>query len=268
MVWFGGTLGIRTDTVPLNIGDAITYITQGMHEDDIRVFCYTLWEIWLARNEMVFQQKMFDPIAVCRKVNIWINRGNQVDTTDVNIQTQCEPVPYEFTSPGFQVIADASWDASNKTGCAFLVYRDGVLERVGMEKQVTEDPFHAEALTLNLVLHWARCSLQQEDQCVYIFSDCLNLITALEEENMDDIPSWRARPVIASIMGQLMQLRDKIFIRHVRREAVQPAHVLANHARRREIYYFGAPTVLIMDEYSIAPAIDSRYFQQVQERPP
>ncbi|KAJ4773869.1 RNA-directed DNA polymerase (reverse transcriptase)-related family protein [Rhynchospora pubera] len=80
MVWFMGNLGIRVENLPMNFAEALEYLTQSMNEDAIRVFCYTLWELWLARNAVAFQQKNFDPVAICKKITAWVETNVQGET--------------------------------------------------------------------------------------------------------------------------------------------------------------------------------------------
>ncbi|KAJ4758032.1 Ribonuclease H-like superfamily protein [Rhynchospora pubera] len=73
LVWFGGRMGIATHALPMNIEEAFIYITNGIDDEGKRYVCYTLWEIWLARNQKIFHQKRADPIDVWRKVNQHMN---------------------------------------------------------------------------------------------------------------------------------------------------------------------------------------------------
>ncbi|KAJ4783797.1 RNA-directed DNA polymerase (reverse transcriptase)-related family protein [Rhynchospora pubera] len=269
MVWFGGCLGIRTDSLPLNISDDVEAITQNMSEERIPIFCYTLWEIWLARNEMIFQSKKFDPGGVCKKIQNWEGRRNNGAGSNRSMLVPKEVMPYEYAPYGWQIIIDASWDTSNRAGSAFLVYCQGLLEEMGMEKHDSADPFQAEAKTLLKAMQWVQKLIYERGiQRVQIFCDCFNLVNALVEDNLDSIPSWQARPIIANIAQHMETLRNMICIQHVSREAVRPAHDMANHARRRGVSYQGIPMAAIMCEHKIGIEIDSTFFQQVQEAPP
>ncbi|KAJ4791511.1 RNA-directed DNA polymerase (reverse transcriptase)-related family protein [Rhynchospora pubera] len=269
LVWFGGNLGIRTDCLPLNIDEAINSISLGMHEEGIREVCYTLWEIWLARNELFFQQRNFDPGRVCRRVQRWVNESISVDRDVLPIQIEDSDNPYEYNSHSWQLIIDGSWDTSQNSGSAFLAYHEGVLVTIDFEKGNTADSFQAESVALQRAFDWAQVMSQEHgNERVHIFSDCISLVTALQEGNIDTIPSWRARPILAAIIRQLEQLGDRITLTHVRREAVLPAHRLANLARRNRIGYNGVPTAAVMQEHNIGMNIERRFFQQVQDGPP
>ncbi|KAJ3704792.1 hypothetical protein LUZ61_008497 [Rhynchospora tenuis] len=62
VVWFGSNLELKTQDLPLNVATTVQQCTDNMSEEGIRRFCYTLWEIWMARNDLVMQQKSFDPV--------------------------------------------------------------------------------------------------------------------------------------------------------------------------------------------------------------
>ncbi|KAJ4777159.1 RNA-directed DNA polymerase (reverse transcriptase)-related family protein [Rhynchospora pubera] len=269
LVWFGGNLGIRTDELPIDIKEAVKYITNGMNDDSICEFCYTLWEIWLARNEFIFQQKNFEPIGVCRKVQTWLRNREDLGRENEHYQMAKEIVPYEFLPGGWQIVIDASWDATHKAGTAFLVYYEGALTWLEMDNHEAADSFQAEAMALQNAVDWIQGTVQAVgSQRCKIFSDCINLVSAVQERNLENLPSWRSRPIIANIISQLHQLDRWIFVQHVTREAVKPAHEMANKARRMSIAYRGIPMASIMQEHSMGMEIDSRFFQQVQENPP
>ncbi|KAJ4787969.1 RNA-directed DNA polymerase (reverse transcriptase)-related family protein [Rhynchospora pubera] len=270
MVWFGGNLGIRTENLPLNIGEAVEYITHGMSEENVRSFCYTLWEIWLARNEVLFQNKRFDPRAVCAKARASMHTVNPEHREISSPQDNGYTMTYEFGAQDYQVIVDASWDTSHMAGVAYLIYQGGRLIKLGMKKHTVQDPFHAEAMAVQEAINEIQQLLLQDDnhRRVQFYSDCLNLVVALEEECMDNLPSWRARPLIVGIINQLNSLRGRILLQHVNREAVKPAHDMANQARRCGSSYNGLPMASLMCELGIGMRLDPKFFQQVLERPP
>ncbi|KAJ1693493.1 hypothetical protein LUZ63_010191 [Rhynchospora breviuscula] len=269
MVWFGGNLGIRTENLPLNIAEAVLYITHGMQEENIRTFCYTLWEIWLARNETLFHHVAFDPGTVCNKVKAWLCTVGQEDRANSITDQNALQVPYGFAVEEWQVVVDASWDTSHRAGIAYLVYQGGKLIKLGMEKHTAVDPFYAEAMAIDKAISEFQRLLGDETyNRVTFFSDCLNLINALADRCIENLPSWRARPLIAKIVNHLNNLGDKIVMEHVNRDAVKPAHDMANHTRRHGDSYHGIPIVSVMRELRINMRIDNKFFQQVQERPP
>ncbi|KAJ4751837.1 Ribonuclease H-like superfamily protein [Rhynchospora pubera] len=267
MVWFAGELGIRTHDLPLDMVLAVEQLVQGMNEDQIPTFCYTLWEIWLARNEAILHHKPFQPVAVCKKIAAW-KKGEYY--TEESLQPfQSIVVPHEYLPNGWQIITDASWDTSQKTGVAYLVYYNGILQWVRMVSQEATDSFQAEAMALQEVMAWVKLLVPQNFmQKIQIFSDCLNLIMAAQEGNIFDIPSWKATSIVAELVHDIQTTGADIMLQHVRCEVVKPAHDLANHARRQTISYQGVPTVAFLREHGIGMKLDERFFQQVMEAPP
>ncbi|KAJ1691831.1 hypothetical protein LUZ63_015986 [Rhynchospora breviuscula] len=172
LVWFGGDLGIRTDSLPLDMKEAVQHIIQGKDEEFIKTFCYTMWEIWLARNDWVFRQKTFNPTGVCRKVRAWCAQALNVEHDSVRNQSVQEMIPYEVASDGWQMIVDGSWDTSKKAGTAFLVYKDGMLHTMGLERHDADDSFLAEALALEAGINWIQAWMTDHSICnVQIFTD-------------------------------------------------------------------------------------------------
>ncbi|KAJ4794628.1 RNA-directed DNA polymerase (reverse transcriptase)-related family protein [Rhynchospora pubera] len=269
MVWFAGSLGISTDSLPLNVCEALHMITQQMNEENIRIFCLTLWEIWLARNDLVFQHRRFDPIAICKKVQAMGHAIEGARGENLELHQLVERVPYELSVDEWQVLVDASWDTSQRAGSACVIYHEGVLVRILMQRHEAPDSFYAETLALQEAIQWVEEFFQaREGQKVKLFSDCLNLTTAIHEGDLTSIPSWRAAPLIARMLEQIENWGGKVSLQHVRREAVNPAHVLANEARRKNVTYNGIATAAIMCENRIGMALDRRFFQQVEEAPP
>ncbi|KAJ4800731.1 Ribonuclease H-like superfamily protein [Rhynchospora pubera] len=269
MVWFGGELGLRTDELPLDIKEAVQYITQGMNEDQICTFCYTLWEIWLARNDWHFQRKNFDPREVCAKVRPWKGGARKGGAEVENIPPEIDFPPYELNPGGWQMIVDASWDAVHKAGIAYMMYCEERLHMMGMENQQADDPFEAEALALQAAVLYLNSSFgDQRSKVIQIFSDCLNLVKTIEELDLENLSSWRVRPILANIIREIATSAHYISVKHVRREAVKSAHELANHARRLGSSYHGGPSAMLMMQHNIGMMIDERFYQQVQEAPP
>ncbi|KAJ4820771.1 RNA-directed DNA polymerase (reverse transcriptase)-related family protein [Rhynchospora pubera] len=79
VVWFGGRLGLTVHDLPMNITDAFSAITEGLDEEGRRYVCYTLWEVWLARNQEFFHHKKVEPPVIWKKVNEHMNYTNRMD---------------------------------------------------------------------------------------------------------------------------------------------------------------------------------------------
>ncbi|CAJ2638124.1 unnamed protein product [Trifolium pratense] len=66
LTWFASQLGARVpQSVPVHI-----WLLQGLTCDDTRgaqLFCVLMWKIWNARNNLVFNNKFVDPIAIAQE---------------------------------------------------------------------------------------------------------------------------------------------------------------------------------------------------------
>ncbi|KAJ4802046.1 RNA-directed DNA polymerase (reverse transcriptase)-related family protein [Rhynchospora pubera] len=269
LVWFGGDLGIRTDSLPLDIKEAIQFITTAKDEGFIKTFAYTLWEIWLARNDCLFQRKNFNPVGVCQKVRAWTTHPPDTQTVNARETSIEEMIPYELAEGGWQMIVDGSWDTSTRAGIAFLLYKDGVLHVMGLEGHNAANAFLAETMAMEAGVKQVGILMREHSNLqVQIYTDCLNLVSAIQENDVDNLPSWRARQTMAEIIRLIALSDNAVQVRYARREALRPVHDLANHARRTGAFYHGVPSALIMSQHNIGMNLDTRYFQQVQEAPP
>ncbi|KAJ4791099.1 RNA-directed DNA polymerase (reverse transcriptase)-related family protein [Rhynchospora pubera] len=149
VVWFGSRLGLATHNLPLSIEDAFTTITQGLDEEGRRYVCYTLWEIWLARNQEFFQHKKLEPTLIWRKVNEHINFTSRIEEEGLHSSSiGRHQMSLRLKIQEWMVIIDASCDAYGKAGMATLMYRKGELMCVVLNHQEEVDPFWGEALAL------------------------------------------------------------------------------------------------------------------------
>ncbi|KAJ4821090.1 Ribonuclease H-like superfamily protein [Rhynchospora pubera] len=124
-VWFQGQLDLRTHDQPLDIIQAFTQTTSLLDEDGIKLFSYTLWELWKGRNEVVMQHKRFDPTKITRAVNNWM-RGDVLERQQNQDHQQLLKIPgYEVSKEDWQLVVDASWQQSGEAGMAYLLYELG-----------------------------------------------------------------------------------------------------------------------------------------------
>ncbi|KAJ1700995.1 hypothetical protein LUZ63_000774 [Rhynchospora breviuscula] len=260
---------IRTDSLPLDIKEAIRFITTAKDEEFITTFAYTLWEIWLARNDCLFQRKKFNPVGVCQKVRAWTTHPTDTQLVNARETSVEEMIPYELAEGGWQMIVDGSWDTSRKAGIAFLLYKNGVLHTMGLEVHNVADAFLAETMAMEAGIKRVEILMREHgDLQVQIYTDCMNLVSAIQQNDVDNLPSWRARQTMAKIIRIIALSGNAVQVQYARREALRPVHDLANHARRTGAFYHGIPSALLMSQHNIGMNLDTRFFQQVQEAPP
>ncbi|KAJ4768836.1 Ribonuclease H-like superfamily protein [Rhynchospora pubera] len=262
-VWFQGRLGLRTHDQSLDIIQAFTQTISLLDEDGIKLYSYTLWELWKGRNEVIMQHKQFDPIKILRAVDSWM-RGGVLETQVNKTQQQELKVPgYMIQRKNWQLLVDASWQQSGKAGTAYILYEDGVVSYWSCNPCEAHDPFHAEALAM---LDGFKLVLQRfgenQNKMVDIFSDCQILVAAVTEMNTDNLPCWQALPVVQELISLYKSCAKSIQVTYVRRDAVKPSHMLANHARRKTHAKVGNEmdcTLLL--ELGIRLEIDKNYFE-------
>ncbi|KAJ4788737.1 RNA-directed DNA polymerase (reverse transcriptase)-related family protein [Rhynchospora pubera] len=267
VVWFASTLGLRTNDMPLDILEAVKYCTQSMSGEEIKVFTYTLWEIWKARNDTVINQKRFEPTEIQRKVHNWLQLDFEGEGQIGHKIAQKTHGKYCYQQDGYQVVVDGSWDTQNKSGSAYLIYQGGKLTLIGYNNHDVLDPFHAEVKAVKEAVD-ALVDIGVQNQQIELFSDCYDLVQAINEEDVQDLPSWRARQEVMDVIGIVKQFGDRMQFKHVRREAVFQAHEMANFARSKRVFFTGAPRVWHAHEVQIKPSLDCRFFQRVQDAPP
>ncbi|KAJ4746298.1 Ribonuclease H-like superfamily protein [Rhynchospora pubera] len=262
-VWFEGRLGLRTHDQPLDIIQAFTQTVSLLDEDGIKSYCYTLWELWKGRNEVIMKHKQFDTRKILWAVSNWMKEG-VLEGQQSQLLPQHSKMPgYEVQKEDWQLMVDASWQQAGKTGIAYILYEYGTVNQWGFKCSEAHDPFHAEALAM---LHGFKLVIQKlqvnGDKKVDILSDCQNLVVAVNEFNSENIPSWRAMPVVQELINLYKNNANIIQVRYVRRDAVKPPHILANHARRVTQTIDG--TALNCDlllEMGIGLEIDKNYFE-------
>ncbi|KAJ4793735.1 hypothetical protein LUZ62_044981 [Rhynchospora pubera] len=229
-----------------------------------------MWELWKSRNEVVLQHKNFDPIEVKRKVDRWMATARESDDR-VNVQSAREGMRemYCFDPSHFQIISDGSWDTTNRAGIAFVIYQGGYIWRIGYSFYELHDPFHAEVLAVKeALLHFQAQMTEERQERLQVFIDCERLVTMVNVEDTDDLPSWRAKEDVVQLINLIKRSPQTITLDLVRREAVQQAHCLANWARRTGARYQGHFAGSDNHGGNIQTTLDQAFFQRVQEAPP
>ncbi|KAJ4764460.1 Ribonuclease H-like superfamily protein [Rhynchospora pubera] len=239
-VWFANALALRSHDQPLDMVQAFQQTVPYLDEYRTKLYAYTLWELWKGRNEVIMQQKQFDPCKILKAVDAWMRVGEN------NVQAQCGQYNqivargYEIRERDWILIVDASWQSTGNAGTAYLLYCQGKVYAWGYNFHVAQDPFHAESIAMLEGIKKIVEVLQlEQNQQVCIFSDCLTLVSAINDREVDFLPSWRSTPIVHQILNFIKDWKGKLKVQHVRREAVQSAHALANHARRSSDADFG-----------------------------
>ncbi|KAJ1687788.1 hypothetical protein LUZ63_019178 [Rhynchospora breviuscula] len=268
-VWFGSALGIRVHDLPLNIEPAIQQIAGSLDEEGMKMFATTIWEIWKERNKAVIEHCTFQPQGVLKRINAALT-PEIAGINTVLLPNERGPIEkYEVCRDGWQILMDASWAVTGMAGGAYIVYERGKIHSMGLHTIDAQDVFMAEAMVLmEAMKHMYDHLGLAQDTRIQFFSDCLNLVDAVNQGESFDIPSWRATGTVAQIIRQMGGCQHKATLHHARREAIQRAHVLANTARRRAINYRGVPDMGLQQHGCLDTNLEELFFQQVQEAPP
>ncbi|KAJ4774067.1 Ribonuclease H-like superfamily protein [Rhynchospora pubera] len=261
-VWFTSPLMLRVHELPLNITQAFNHITQTLDQQGMVIFSYTMWELWKGRNEVVMQHKTFNPIQIRKNVMAWITDEHQSNPQHTVISQREEQQQYEVSNDEWQMLVDGSWDSTGKAGTAFVVYKEGIAHCFAYNHHQMSDPFHTEATAVHEAIK-ALCNeiRSPHDQRICINTDCQILANAILKEEIDNLPSWKAIPAVHQSIQMIKQKENRIRINYVCREAVRPAHVLANFARGG----MTATTVTVVNQgtlaaWGISTALDRNFF--------
>ncbi|KAJ4782137.1 Ribonuclease H-like superfamily protein [Rhynchospora pubera] len=268
-VWFGSVLGIRVHGLPLNIHETVLLILSNLDEEGTKIFAYTIWEILKARNKVVIEHCIFQPQEVIKRIGAALRKETVLDRSGMVRRGECAEERYDVCQGGWQVLMDASWVNTGKSGGAYIVYENGRLHSIGLHTFEAYDAFMAEALTLRESLRYIDGGIGiEQNMRVQFFSDCINLVDAVNQGESWDIPSWRTTRTVAEIISCLNSFQYKATLHHAKRDAIQRAHLLACIARRKEINYKGQPDMNLQQNGCLDMDIDVGFFQQVQEAPP
>ncbi|KAJ4805020.1 Ribonuclease H-like superfamily protein [Rhynchospora pubera] len=245
-VWFASQLGLRVHELSLNVNTAIQQIMENLDEEGNTIFANTLWEIWKERNKAVLERCIFKPHAVIQRIKTIITCSQMELSLEPTNTRQLFQEQYEYNSNGWQVIIDGSWDCSMKAGAGYVVYNKGILHGVGLHFFSVHDSFQAEAVAMKEAMAYIFTDLNlPEGIKVQFFSDCLNLVTAVNQGDNTELPSWRAVQVVSHLIVQLEITKTDATVLFARREAIQQAHELASLARRQSLTYQGRPHMVL-----------------------
>ncbi|KAJ4815359.1 RNA-directed DNA polymerase (reverse transcriptase)-related family protein [Rhynchospora pubera] len=268
-VWFASPLGIRVHELPLDIKNTVVAFMERLDEEGAKIFAYTMWEIWKERCTAVMEHKNFQPQAVLQRVRVVSSVHQEGFNSQQLVVGAVHNESFEYTENDWQVITDASWDTTNKAGGGFVIYKDGSAKALGFQFFRAQDPMHAEGMAVaNAISYFFQHFTLADGEKVQVFSDCWNLVQAINQEDTTDLESWRAVGVMDQLIQVMQSRQPALEIIYTRREALAQAHELANLARRTEFSYQEQPNLLELQRRHMSREIDARFFQRVTVNPP
>jgi hypothetical protein len=122
---------------------------------------------------------------------------------------------------------------------------------------------HAETMVVSMVIQ--QVVSQQPHQNHIIFTDCKNLVYAVQNRSDVAPASWRAEEEIIRLRQILITCATSTQIQYAHRKHLIAAHNLANLARRKGWNYQGVPTDEILAEHSIPQSLDRNVFRVVND---
>lgn len=94
----------------------------------------------------------------------------------------------------------------------------------------------------------------------HVFTDSSTLAKAIEQTNLDVMPSWKATQIVARSIQLVQQMEGRVLIKFVGRKYVEQAHNLANWARKTKTAFNGYPGETFREGMKITTKLDPTRF--------
>lgn len=257
-VWFASPLNLSVESLPLQFPDMLMVITKDLQEDQLVLFTNLLWGLWKARNEEVFQGKKSSPEEVLKKAKAMEMSPGMTPTGNGYKVPQSIMVPEN----SYIILYDGSWDQNHNAGMGVAIYNTmGELKHTHAGAFTANHPIEAEALALLWSLNYIQTKLVQGGTQKYIcYGDCKTLVRAVRQNNIDEVPHWRAAEAVAQCAGVLQLVQQQVRLEQVPREAVKVAHRLANWARQSRNIFTGYPSISLRQQLQVEREVDEQMF--------
>ncbi|KAJ4803114.1 Ribonuclease H-like superfamily protein [Rhynchospora pubera] len=158
------------------------------------------------------------------------------------------------------LLLDASWDQQGNAGLAHVLYdTSGNFLSFHTTFCQAASPFHAETLAALEAMQYIHRS---NHNATIIFSDCKNLVDALKEYGIVDLPCWEATHSFAELRKLITLHSNDIELQYAPREALYIPHQLANIARTKRQKLHGDFTALPTTLVNPAPVLNTHYFER------
>lgn len=238
-VWF--SFGFKTEALDQNLYPAaIIHLILAAHHSELNLTTIftLLWNIWKARNDILFKKKVWKPLQVLFATKAMLNAGEE-EASEEDRMNSISPNKIPNTSSSMQpagtlAYVDAAFNPMVAEGeASFGVYLTNTFSRHSIFIQAAasniQSVLQAEAMALLLAasavkaLGWTS---------VFFFSDCRSLVEAAEARNLLVNPGhWRIRPFLADFFNSTSGL-NSCKVLHIPRTQNLLAHALAKKAFR------------------------------------
>ncbi|KAK2447871.1 putative mitochondrial protein [Trifolium repens] len=220
LTWFSSQLGAHVpQSMPIHL-----WLLQGLTCDDTRgaqLFCVLMWKIWNARNNLIFNNKIVDPIAIAHDAMSFVNElsphsHDNIDTPMLDDDVASQPLP---TAPNVFFV-DAGCFTGNATGWGMVIYNQSghVVLSACRKELIDVEPVLAEALGVRWCLQKA-IELNLKD--IVIVSDAAIVVNCFNSNN-----SVAVIDLVIQDCKLLIEQLDRVVVTHVRRHLNVVAHGL------------------------------------------
>lgn len=223
-VWFSSPLGIH---VPDQL-DLISWMKVWLSAPDTRaqqLFCYSLWLIWSHRNQLVFNQSVFEPIVISKKAASLVEEFNSVNpprnSPPASALTKWIPPPSGYV----KINVDAGCFSDGTTGWGMVVRNAAGLVLFAETRfdGISVSPLVAECMGLR----WCLARAMEKQLCnVIVELDAESVVNCLHGASLlVDIA-----PLILDCLEYLSKL-ENVSVCSISRNCNKVAHSLASLAK-------------------------------------
>ena len=238
-IWF--LFGLKSDEFNHNLypSDVIQRILSSHHADlDLDTSFTLLWNIWKARNDLLFNKKKWSIMQVIYATNAMLNAELMEEKAAAHINPANNNIsPFhvqniQFQNAGLLAYSDAAYNpeiAKEEAGLGVLLRNVSNNHTVFVQAAAKNvcSVLQAEAIGLSLsaevvkALGW---------NTAIFLSDCRNLVQVAKARNLLESPGdWRIRPMLAEFLNHTSFL-SSCEVRSIPRNGNVIAHSLAKKA--------------------------------------
>jgi ribonuclease HI len=187
-----------------------------------QLFCILLWKIWSARNNLIFNQQVVNPIVVAQEAMSFVQELNPSSPTN-NLSLLHDNVLFSQQMPSAPNIfyVDAGCFSGTATGWGMIVYNhmgDVVLSACRKEL-IDVEPVLAEAIGVRWCLQKA---IEANMKDIVIASDAATVVNCINSNK-----SIAVIEIVIQDCKLLIEQLDRVVVTHVRRHLNSVAHGLA-----------------------------------------
>jgi ribonuclease HI len=221
LTWFASQIGVHApQNLPLN-----SWLLQGLNCEDTmgaQLFCILLWKMWSARNNLIFNQQVVNPIVVAQEAMSFVQELNPSSPTN-NLSLLHDNVLFSQQMPSAPNIfyVDAGCFSGTATGWGMIVYNhmgDVVLSACRKEL-IDVEPVLAEAIGVRWCLQKA---IEANMKDIVIASDAATVVNCINSNK-----SIAVIEIVIQDCKLLIEQLDRVVVTHVRRHLNSVAHGLA-----------------------------------------